>query len=191
MSIYQAETFALDYESFRYINDTENQQYQYWNEVEDKFQSISISQLYRSNYTNTEYPQPPSITKYTLITMQTAFIIFWLMYLIYALILAIIKCQLSKDFRSANLGDKLQHLVEAINLPEVYGDWDNEFDLDVADHQRKWRQVLIEMVIMAFMQLITNLCLLVPFWITGMYPKLNKQYKEHTIFSYKETRPIT
>ena len=99
--------------------------------------------------------------------MQTAFIIFWLMYLIYALILAIIKCQLSKDFRSENLGDKLQHLVEAINLPEVYGDWDTDNNLDLDGHYKKWKAVLFEMFLMVLLQLMTNIGLLVPIWITG------------------------
>ena len=174
MSHHHAESIPLDYETFNYVNDTDTNpslEYHYWNENENEFESISISQLFRSDYNNTEYPRPPSITLYTAISLGTAFIIFWAMMIIYSLLLTVIKSYLNNDFRSATLLEKFKHIVQALNVPEAFGDWDDNHDLDVAGHLNKWWKVLVEMLIMTFAQLIFNLILLVPIWVTGVIPQ--------------------
>ena len=169
MNHYSAERLPLDWEKFKEINDTHDQQYHYWNPIEDEFDSVDISKLHRSDYTtNSKYPDPPSPTLYTVISLQTAYIIFWAMFIFYAVILTIIKSSINKDFKSATFGEKLQHIIEALNMPESYGDWDTENDLDISGHQKKWRKVLMEMLIMVFLQLSSNMSMLVPFFVTGM-----------------------
>ena len=169
MSHHHGESIPLDYETFKYVNDTDLQEYHYWNDIELEFQSIGISQLYRSDYTDNNYPpKSPSITLYTVIPLGTAFIIFWAMLIMYGVILTIIKHILNNDFRSATFWEKLQHIVEALNIPEVFGDWDTEQDLDVAGYLKKWWKVLIEMLVMILAQLIFNMTLLVPIWVTGI-----------------------
>ena len=91
------------------------------------------------------------------------------MMIMYGLILIAIKYCLSNDFRSASLLEKFKHIVQALNVPEAFGDWDDDHDLDVAGHLNKWWKVLIETLVMTFAQLISNLILLVPIWITGVY----------------------
>ena len=172
MAHYQAETIALDFDNFRYISDTEEKHYHYWNEFDSEFQSVEISKLFRSNYTDTMYPQQPSITQYTGIPLHTAYYIFWAMYIFYAFILSIIKYWINEDFQSASFGNIVQHIVqhivESLNLPEAYHDWDTDNDLDLDGHYKKWKSVLLEMFLMVLIQLITNLGLLVPIWITGI-----------------------
>ena len=114
-------------------------------------------------------PMHPSITKYTGIPLQTAYYIFWAMYVFYAFILSIIKYWINEDFQSASFGSILQHIIESLNVPEAYGDWDMDNNLDLDGHCKKWKAVLFEMRLMVLMQLLTNLGLLVPFWVTGMY----------------------
>ena len=174
MSHYHAELIPLHYETFKYVNDTDLQEYHYWNEIELEFQSIGISQLYRSNYTDIKLPRPPSTTLYTIISFGTAYIIFWAMMIMYGLILTVIKSCLNNDFKSATFWEKFQHIVEALNIPEAFGDWDDDKDLDVAGHLNKWWKVLTEMLVMIFAQLITNMILLVPIWVTGMKLDTNK-----------------
>ena len=169
MAHYQAETIALDFDNFRLINDTEKKHYHYWNEFDSEFQSVEISKLFRSNYTDTMYPQQPSITQYTSIPLHTAYYIFWVMYIFYAFILSIIKYWINEDFQSASFGSILHHIIASLNLPEAYGDWDTDNNLDLHGHYKKWKAVLFEMCLMVFMQLLTNLGLLVPLWVTGMY----------------------
>lgn len=179
---YQAERYALHYELFKNINDingTNDQQFHYWNPYEDEFQSINIQELFRSNYTISDEPTRPPPTYYTGISLGYAFVIFCVMYyLFYALIITVIKCHVSKSFKSASISERFQHIVEAINMPESYGDWDTDLALDLDGHLKKWSQVLMEMLIMVLMQLISNMSMLVPFFIMGKY-KLFDQLNVH------------
>ena len=74
---------------------------------------------------------------------------------------------MNTNFKSSSMTEKFQHIVEAINMPEAYGDWDTELGLDLDGHLKKWRSVLKEMLIMVFMQCISNLSMLVPFFVMG------------------------
>ena len=58
-------------------------------------------------------------------------------------------------------------IVEAINIPDPFGDWDTDPNLDVQGHQEKWNTILLEMRIMVLSQLISNMIFIIPFWITG------------------------
>ena len=53
MSHYKAETIPLDYELFKRLNETKDQSYHYWNPIVKDYQSVKISDLFRSNYKNT------------------------------------------------------------------------------------------------------------------------------------------
>ena len=58
-------------------------------------------------------------------------------------------------------------LLESMTMPESYSDWDADPDLDVAGHLVKWHEVFAEMFIMVLMQLISNLFMLIPFFVLG------------------------
>ena len=58
-------------------------------------------------------------------------------------------------------------LSESMTMPESYSDWDADPDLDVAGHLAKWHEVFAEMFIMVLMQLISNLIMLIPFFVLG------------------------
>ena len=171
MSHYKAETIPLDYELFKRLNETEDQSFHYWNPIEDDYQSVKVSQLFRAKYSNvTNFSfdsTPPSTEVYTIISLQSAFLIFWFLYLFYGLALTLLKHCASKDFGNANHGRRIQHILEAINIPEAFADWDNNHTLDVAGHHRKWKTVLIEMVWMVVMQFVSNMVLLIPIFVTG------------------------
>ena len=57
-------------------------------------------------------------------------------------------------------------------MPEVFGDWDSNPDLDIQGHLKNWWKVLYEMMVMVVMQFISNVVLLVPFFINGKYKDL-------------------
>ena len=161
---YQAETLQLDMDTWMSFNDS---LFQYWNPIENEFQAINISELFRSSYADNDYAQPPPTTIYTLIGLGKAFIIFWAIFVVYAVLLILMKYCINEDFKNASVGEKLQHIIEALNLPEAFGDWDTDCNLDLKGHLEKWRKVMIEMLLMVLMQLISNLILLIPFFVTG------------------------
>ena len=88
--------------------------------------------------------------------------------MVYALIIIFIKYCISSNFKTASISEKFQHIVEAINMPEAYGDWDTDLGLDLDGHLKKWKSVLKEMLIMVLMQCISNMSMLVPFFFMGM-----------------------
>ena len=100
-------------------------------------------------------------------TLGKAFIIFWVIFLVYAVLLTLMKYCINEDFKKASVGEKFQHVIEALNLPEAFGDWDTDCNLDLKGHLEKWWKIMIEMLLMVLMQLMSNLILLIPFFVTG------------------------
>jgi hypothetical protein len=165
---YQAETLSLDKEIWQKINTTDNQQFRYWNNFTNKYENVTGSKIFRSNNETTGEFKLPSTTHYTLIRLQTAYIYFAICYLLYALLLCLMKTFMNDHFNGASFGAKFQHIVDALNNPEAYGDWDTDNSLDLIGHLKKWKQILVEMLVMVLLQFLTNLCLLVPLIITGI-----------------------
>ena len=154
MNHYQAECIPLDRETWMMFNDT---LYQYWNPIEKEFQSINISQLFRSDYSKIdEFPMPPLTTNYTVISLGTSFATFWAMFLAYSIMLTVMKYFISNEFKRASFWEQLQNIIEALNIPEAYDDWDTANELDLDGHLQKWKKVLSEMMLMVFMQLIKS-----------------------------------
>ena len=127
--------------------------------------------MFRSDYGSTKQdrinPLSPSSELYTIIGLKVAYALFWIFYISYGLLLTLLKQFISKDFKAASHGKRIQHIIELLNMPEAYSDWDTDSSLDVAGHIAKWKKVLVEMIIMVLMQTITNIVLLLPFLVTG------------------------
>ena len=164
MAHYQAETIPLHFDLFNSTKD-----FHYWNPDEEDFQSVPMEQLFRSNYSDTLYPQPPSTKIYTVISLGHAFVIFGVLYVVYGLILTIFKQCTNTSFQRAKFGVRLQHILEALNVPEAFGDWDDDNTLDVNGHLKKWKKILVEMLLMTVMQFLSNVIMMVPLLITGIY----------------------
>ena len=88
-------------------------------------------------------------------------------YFLYGLLLLAIKCCMNKGFYEASKIDKLVHITGALNLPEAYGDWDDDGNLSITEHRQRWKAILSEMLLMSALQYITNLMLLIPLFVTG------------------------
>ena len=88
-------------------------------------------------------------------------------YLLYGVLLLAIKCCINKGFYEASKIDKLVHITGALNLPEAYGDWDDDNNLSITEHGQRWKAILWEMLLMTALQYITNLMLLIPLFVTG------------------------
>ena len=88
-------------------------------------------------------------------------------YLLYGVLLLAIKSCINKGFYEASKIDKLVHITGALNLPEAYGDWDDDNNLSITEHGQRWKAILSEMLLMTALQYITNLMLLIPLFVTG------------------------
>ena len=121
MDHYQGEKIPLAYESFKSLTDTDDKLYHYWNPFENEFQSIPAAKLFRSNYSkkDTSQPGPPSTQNYTVISIGTAYALFGVLCLLYALIITLIKVGISKDFKlSSSHWNKLRHILgPSMSLP--------------------------------------------------------------------------
>ena len=90
-----------------------------------------MSDLFRSDYSY-DTPKRPQSTLYTLISLKTAFYLFGVGYVLYGLLLLAIKNRLNKRFYEASKMDKLQHVVESLDLQaEVDDDWDVDNTLSI------------------------------------------------------------
>ena len=124
MDHYQAETIPLDFETWCRINGTDDQKFHYWNAITDQFQSVSVSDLFRSNYANCSEPSNPglpSIKLYTVINLGTALAFFGIFYLLYAIGITIIKHYVNPAFQSSSFGRRLQHILETLNRCRICG----------------------------------------------------------------------
>ena len=166
MDHFHAEKIPLDPKIWEQIRNTNDGLYHYWNPSNGLFEFSHISEIFRSNYKD-DIPEPPPSTIYTIISLWEAYLIFWISYIIYGLLLIPIKCFINKDFRLASKTEKLYHIIEVLNIPEAFGDWDTNLELDVKDHKKKWTNSLIEMMLMSVFQVLSNLLMLTPFLLTG------------------------
>ena len=115
MGHYKAETLALDYELFKTLNETDDRSYHYWNPVENEFQSVLISDLFRSDYTNIFNPGLPKTNLYTFIDLGVAFGMFGLLYVVvYGLVLTLFKYYFNTDFHKASYGQRFQHIIKCL-----------------------------------------------------------------------------
>ena len=140
--------------------------FHFWNANATEFQNLTLPDLFRSDYSD-DKPKRPQSTLYTLISLKTTFYLFGVGYILYGLLLLAIKNRLNKRFYEASKMDKLQHVVEALNLPEVNNDWDVDNTLSIEEHKELWKEILSEMMLMVGLQYLTNLMLLIPFFVTG------------------------
>ena len=118
MAHYQAETVILEIETFKRLNKTG---FYFINTINNEIQSVPISKIFRADYNNThpELSQPPPTTVYTLITLKTASIWFCIIFVLYSVILVLIKNSLNASFKSASFWKKLTHILQAIIMPNV------------------------------------------------------------------------
>ena len=126
--------------------------------------------MYRSNYTDKNNVQPPSITVYTVFTPEEAYFGFWIGLLIFCLTTFKLKTCVSTKFQKAHIWTKLQHTIEMAMVPDAFGEWDSLEDNDI---KLSWMKHLKETAWMIFLHLISNIILLTPVFIAGLFGKTN------------------
>ena len=87
--------------------------------------------------------------------------------------LYIIKMALSKKFRGSTTWERFQHVVEVMNIPDNYQDWDSR-KANLHDYIRDWHNNFAEIMCQIFLQCFSNLVLLVPIMVAGKFVKSTK-----------------
>ena len=115
----------------------------------------------------------PEITNYTMVTLQHAFFIFLGLLILHNLAIFALNMATSIPFRKARWQTKLLHLLESTNVPDTFMDWDDDEEDEVEiektpeDYRSRWWSVLYETIGMIGLQMISNLLLLVPVFVTS------------------------
>ena len=116
-----------------------------------------------------------------MVTLQQAFCIFLSLLVLHDLAIFALKLATSIPFRKACWKTKLLHLLESTNVPDTFIDWDDdeedevEIQKTVKEYQSRWKSVLNETVGMIGLQMLSNLLMLVPIFVTSEYTSINLQ----------------
>ena len=65
--------------------------------------------------------------EYTVISLQPAFFLLVGSSLLMGLVIILVKRAMSADFKAARWVSQLQHVVEVLNFPDAFSDWDDDF----------------------------------------------------------------
>ena len=115
------------------------------------------------------------ITNYTMVTLQHAFFIFIGLIVLQDLAIFVLKMVTSIPFRNARWKTKLLHLLESTNVPDNFMDWDDdekdevEIEKTPEEYRSRWKLVLYETLGMIGLQMLSNLLLLLPVFVTGEF----------------------
>merc|ERR1719431_2173673 len=146
------------------------------------FDQATIEKLYRKNIDYKDY---------TLVYLQTAFGLFIALLVIHGIVNCIVKSTLSKKFKGASWSSKTQHCIEMLSIPEVYSDFDDDDgleELSPKDFEKAWRDCFSEILTSIFLNLVSNMLMLVPIFVTAGRISERHFLLEATIGSFPEEK---
>jgi hypothetical protein len=164
-------TFFDDDPSFLDI-DMDSAVLSYWDNNANVIKSVTFRELFRSNYSS-KYTSPPDYSEYTFFTLQSYYLLFWLLILTQFCLIMILKLVFSEGFQHASWTTRIQHVSRTLHLPDCFDDWDAGND-GPRDHRIRWWSNIKEVVAMAWLHLQFNLLLLLPVVGTGKNDSLRK-----------------
>ena len=138
----------------------------YHNKDTDTADEVRFSDIFRSDYSDPNNPVPPGYEAYTLVTLRSAYIGLAVILMLQCLSILAVKIKQSDKFYAAKKSGKFSHIIETLNFPDCYGDWD-EGDGSSEEHRERYKKARKEMLAMIGVQFIFNLVLLSPVFVTG------------------------
>ena len=113
----------------------------------------------------------PDYTNYTIMTLKMASFIFIGVLLLHSIAIFILKMIVSSHFKETSWFNKIGHVVESINVPAAYKDFDVDLDPEETRTPEEYREtynfVQKETFWMIFLQMVSNLLLLCPLFFAG------------------------
>ena len=120
--------------------------YHYWNSTEAKF-DFNNNETHGSNMS-------ASTQAYNVVTKGQLLPLFMTYFIVYSLLLFLVKYFISPDFKSSTHREQLKQILKLLIISEVNGDC----------YKVKWK---LEMLLLSLMQIASDLILLVQFFVTG------------------------
>ena len=119
------------------------------------------------NYSNPENHVAPHYSLYTGLALGESFLVFLALTVFQMLTIAIVKLLTVKNIKKERFLDVFIHIIENLNFPFPYKDWDVETQPTVEDYKKKLIEVNKEMSFCYVLNVIFNVLMLTPFWWTG------------------------
>ena len=130
-------------------------------------ETVYWSELDRWDYSDPQHPTSPSYKLYTGINLQETFAAFFVLLIVQCMSLLLVKMKTSEEFRaSGNHFEKFIHLLENVNFPVPYRDWDHG-TCNVAEFKRRYRNTEREMIWSFTVTILHTLLMFSPLFCTG------------------------
>ena len=125
------------------------------------------SNLDRWDNTDPEHPTPPTLSTYTLMSLQNTFIALIVLSILQFILIFAVKIWISKDFREErHWTNKGIHVLENLNFASPFTDWDDG-DYTIQEFKKRARFVSKEMIWTQAVNFLATMTMLVPLWFTG------------------------
>ena len=128
--------------------------YHYWNSTDAKFKFNNNSQVIISDNATNATHLSSSTQTYIIMSFGPLLAILLTYYLLYGLLLTLFKHFRSTGFKLLSRGERCKEVVKLLFIPEVNEDC----------MSKKWK---IDTLLLVVIQIVSNLIMLVPFFITG------------------------
>ena len=145
-------------------------------------ETVMWSQLDRFDYTDPEKPSPPPYSLYTGLSLKNTFIGFMIICVAQFAVIFLIKIILAKQFRRSSKLNQVIHVIENINIPTPYKDWDvsdnedndNDNEVQIFLHiliekfKQGFKKVEKEMLVLFISNSVFTVISMLPLWNTGI-----------------------
>ena len=126
------------------------------------------SDISRWNTADPEHPIPPSYTLYTGISLRATLEAFLMILTYHFLSVLLVKICTVKGYVKENPFNWFVDVLESINVPSPFRDWDSNKGT-VAEHRRRYARVSTEMMCLYAVTFTVTLLMLAPLWWTGKF----------------------
>ena len=130
--------------------------------------NVSWTSIDRLSYNYTDYskPQPPPYSLYTGMSLGHTFSAFLILMVLHFIAITVVKIITVKKTKKESWFNFMVHVLENINIPFPYKDWDTE-KLTVPEFKQRLIEVNIEIAWTYVVNFIFNILMFCPFWWTG------------------------
>ena len=130
---------------------------------------VKWTSIDRWEYNSSDYDKshPPPYSVYMGLSLGHTFIAFLILMVLQLIGITVVKIITAKKTKKETWYNFMVHILENINIPFPYKDWDTD-NLTVAEFKERLKKVNMEMAWTYFVNFIFNIVMFFPFWWTGV-----------------------